>query len=247
MDKGITGFFTNFNAVSHIEKEDYSHMEAVIAVAETTVRTTGYGVYIFDYYQKNVVYVSSNIKAWSGIEAADFLENGLNAYLKHFNPDDLEMLYDINDAAFKFWSERPAKECLNYVVSYDFRFKNYMFNQRYSPMIVKNDRIWLAMCVVSMSSNDEPGNIVMKNTSNGTAYRYSMGKKSWVQQPKILLSEKEKSLIRYSAQGLSSGDIAELFHLGTETVRTHKKNLFKKLGVNSMAEAIIYANNTHLL
>ena len=248
MKQDVSGFFTDFNALDYIDEKEYEVIiDTVVAAVDSTAITTGYGVYVFDYYKKNVFYVSANIRKWCGLEAGEVLETGLDAYLRYIPNDDLAMLYEINDAAFKFWNQLPPDQLHNYVNTYDFRYHDFMVNQRYNPMIIKNGKIWLAMCTVSMSSQHESGNIVMKNVADGTRYEYSRKNKNWIMLPPIVLSEKEKNIIRYSAQGMSSAEIAEVFHVRMETVRSQKKNLFKKLEVNSMSEAIILTNNINLL
>lgn len=248
MKKEVSGFFTAFNALDYVDEKEYETvMDTVVAAVDSAVKTTGCGVYILDYYKKNVFYVSANIRQWCGLEAGEVLKTGHDAYLKYIPNEDLEMLYEINDAAFRFWYRLPAGQLLNYVNTYDFHYHDFMVNQRYNPMIIKNGRIWLAMCTVSMSSQHRSGNIIMKNVADGTRYEYSRKNKCWIMLPPIVLSEKEKNIIRYSAQGMSSAEIAELFHVRMETVRSQKKNLFKKLEVGSMSEAIIFANNINLL
>jgi DNA-binding NarL/FixJ family response regulator len=114
-------------------------------------------------------------------------------------------------------------------------------------MLLYNGKIWLAMCTVSLSSSNDAGHIVMKNVINGKMHEYSREMKRWVPQPQIVLSEKEKTIIRYATQNLSSTEIGKRFNVSAETVRSQKKNLFKKLHVNSMTEAIIFVTSNDLL
>ena len=247
MYKTIADFFIDSNTVDFVDEKEYAVIDSIVASVESMVRTTGCGVYLLDYYKKNVIYVSENIRIWSGMDAVELLKTGLSAYLKHFPEEDLAMLYEINDAAFKFWAKLPANECLDYVVSYDFRYNQFTFNQRYNPMMLNNGKIWLAVCAVSVSSSNESGHIVMKNTTNGKTYKYSREKKCWIPLTQIVLSEKEKAIIRYAAQNRSSTEISKIFHMSVETVRSQKKKLFKKLQVNSMTEAIIFVSSNDLL
>ena len=247
MYKTIADFFIDSNTVDFVDEKEYAVIDSIVASVESMVRTTGSGVYLLDYYKKNVIYVSENIRIWSGMDAVELLKTGLSAYLNYIPNDDLEMLSEINDAAFRFWSRLPADEWYNYVNSYDFRYHNFMLNQRFTPVIMKNGRIWIGMCTVSMSSQNEPGNIIMKNVADGKMYEYSRESKRWILLPPIVLSDKEKNIIRYSGQGLSSAEIGEKLRVSMETVRSQKKKLFKKLQVNSMTEAIIFVSSNDLL
>lgn len=56
-----------------------------------------------------------------------------------------------------------------------------------------------------------------------------------------LLSERELSVLQELTQGKSTREVADVLHLSEETVRTHLKRIFKKLGVRDRAEAVAEA------
>lgn len=58
-----------------------------------------------------------------------------------------------------------------------------------------------------------------------------------------LLSQREIEIIQLTASGLPAKQIAEKLYLSPHTVYTHRKNIMKKLGVNSASEMILYAIN----
>jgi DNA-binding NarL/FixJ family response regulator len=55
------------------------------------------------------------------------------------------------------------------------------------------------------------------------------------QVPLEVLSPREVQVLRLVAEGKTSKDIAMLLELGVQTVRTYRKTLMKKLGVNNVA------------
>jgi DNA-binding NarL/FixJ family response regulator len=55
------------------------------------------------------------------------------------------------------------------------------------------------------------------------------------------LTHREKEALRQAAAGLKTTQIARLLSISTRTVRTHFKNIYPKLGVNSRIEAIIFS------
>lgn len=57
------------------------------------------------------------------------------------------------------------------------------------------------------------------------------------------LSYREIEIIQLTAKGLSAKEIANQLFLSLHTVYTHKKNIMKKLRVNSSSEIILYAIN----
>jgi ATP/maltotriose-dependent transcriptional regulator MalT len=52
------------------------------------------------------------------------------------------------------------------------------------------------------------------------------------------LTDREWEVLDLLANGDSTDDIARALVLSTETVRTHMKNLYRKLGVSSREEAV---------
>lgn len=57
----------------------------------------------------------------------------------------------------------------------------------------------------------------------------------------LFLTKREKEVIALTAKGESSSEIAEKLHLSRHTVNTHRRNIYKKLGVSNMKELIKFA------
>jgi DNA-binding NarL/FixJ family response regulator len=55
------------------------------------------------------------------------------------------------------------------------------------------------------------------------------------------LSAREVEIVALVAQGKSTKEIADLLCLSTHTIYTHRKNIMKKLRINSASEMILYA------
>ncbi len=61
------------------------------------------------------------------------------------------------------------------------------------------------------------------------------------------LSNREVTVLRYLANGLSNKEIAVQLLLSNKTISAHKSNIFSKLGVQSIVELIDYAKAHELL
>ncbi|EMA4432645.1 fimbria biosynthesis transcriptional regulator FimZ [Enterobacter hormaechei] len=61
------------------------------------------------------------------------------------------------------------------------------------------------------------------------------------------LSNREATVLRYLANGLSNKEIADQLLLSNKTISAHKSNIFSKLGVQSIVELIDYAKAHELL
>lgn len=57
------------------------------------------------------------------------------------------------------------------------------------------------------------------------------------------LSEREVEIIRQIIAGKTSREISEKLFISEETVKTHRKNVFKKLGIHHVTELVTFAIN----
>lgn len=55
------------------------------------------------------------------------------------------------------------------------------------------------------------------------------------------LTDREREILGYIAQGLSNSEIAHRLYLSQKTVRNHVSNIFSKLQVADRAQAIVRA------
>jgi DNA-binding NarL/FixJ family response regulator len=62
-----------------------------------------------------------------------------------------------------------------------------------------------------------------------------------------ILSNREKDIIRFLAEGLLSKEIADKLGLAKLTIDTHRKNIRKKLGLKTLGEIIRFAHANKLI
>lgn len=67
------------------------------------------------------------------------------------------------------------------------------------------------------------------------------------EHPVYNLSEREIEVIRLIVGGLTSSGIADKLFISEHTVKTHRKNIFKKMGINSVSQLTTFAINNKLL
>lgn len=61
------------------------------------------------------------------------------------------------------------------------------------------------------------------------------------------LTIREQEIIRLIASGISTRTIASRLFLSTRTVETHRKNIYRKLGIHTNVELTLYARQTRLI
>ena len=61
------------------------------------------------------------------------------------------------------------------------------------------------------------------------------------------LTVREIEIVQLAAKGLIAKEIASQLDLSTHTVYTHRKNIMRKLKINTASELILYAVNNGLV
>lgn len=61
------------------------------------------------------------------------------------------------------------------------------------------------------------------------------------------ITEREMEVIRQLVQGRRPREIAHILHISPYTVSTHKKNIYRKLGIGSGSELALYASRSGLV
>jgi DNA-binding NarL/FixJ family response regulator len=59
--------------------------------------------------------------------------------------------------------------------------------------------------------------------------------------PGVLLTRREREIVRHVALGLRNAEVAERLHVTEGTVKTHLNNIFQKLGLRDRVELALYA------
>lgn len=248
----IEDFFISSNSVYNITEEAYKEIDILISTFDAISRTTYQSLYIIDYYKKNFLYVSSNPLFLCGHTAETVKELGYMFYINQVPQEEQSMLAEVNKAGFDFYDQLPVNERIHYTISYDFHIslgkKKTLINHKLTPILLTKDgRIWLAACVVSLSSHNIPGHIELRKNGHTVFWEYSLEGHRWKENKGITLSEKEKDILSLSAQGYTMNEISDQLCLAVDTIKFYKRKLFEKLEVKNIAEALSFATNYKLL
>lgn len=249
----VKDFFNSKNTVYEISQEDLNqkdnYLEAIYAFARTTYKS----IYVIDYKEKGFEYVSENPLFLCGHSAKEVKEMGYEFYFKHVPDSDLELLLKINKAGFEFYESIPLEERKYATISYDFHLKNnegktILVNQKLTPIfLTKEGKVWKCVCIISLSNEKYSGNIRIYNTKTNKISEYDLKGDFWRTSNNIELNKREKEILQLSIRGYTINEVANKIFLSSDTVKYHRKNLYEKLEVSNMSEAIISATNNRLI
>ena len=103
-------------------------------------------------------------------------------------------------------------------------------------------------CLLKSNTGKELGEAIMRVVS-GKSY-YDMIQSFAADQEEAgsaKLSEREIEIIKLLAQGLTSFQIAEKLFIAEHTVKTHRKNILRKIDLHSTSQLVQYALNNKII
>lgn len=249
----INDFFSFKNTVNNISGEDFDQTKNYLEPIKAFARTTYNSIYIIDYQEKGFEYVSDNPLFLCGHTAAEVKELGYAFYFKYVIEEDLNLLIKINTIGFDFYEKIPVEERKFHTISYDYHLRNQegkkiLINQKLTPLFLnKEGKIWKAICIISLSNEQNSGNIKIYKKGSSQVFKYDLEGDLWKAVEKITLTEREKEVLHYSIRGYTINELAEAIFVSPDTVKFHRKKLFEKLDVANISEAIAYVTNNRLI
>ena len=251
-ENNIDDFFIPDNEVKLPDELDYTRTVEYIRSAEAFSRATYQSVYIIDYFKKKFLYVSPNSLFWGGLTPDEVCDLNYRFYLNYVPKEEQPILLEFNKAGFSFFESTPHENRKDWYIQYDFHILNHnhpvLIHHKLTPLALTSDgRIWLALCVVSASNHTTPGHIQMHRVGSPDFFEYNRITRRWDKRSMPTLSDGEKAVITLSIQGYTMTEIGDKMCLSPDTIKKYRKQIFDKLGVRNISEAIIAATNSKLL
>ncbi|SHJ99064.1 regulatory protein, luxR family [Tangfeifania diversioriginum] len=249
-----SSFFDPIQQTRYIGSENYRKVEHYLEALQALTKLYDLSFYIVDYYKKSFHYVSPNPLFLSGYSQEEVMNLGYDFYPLCVPSDDLELLLLLNKTGFNFFYNLPVSRREKATISYDFRLKHkgnqsvIMINHKLSPLILTDDgNIWMAICLVTLSTRKEPGDVHIIMQDDKTRYNLNIEEKVFEQVKIKKLTNREKEILRYIAIGISTNAIAKKLGISDSTVKNHKTKILKKLNASTSAEAVFFASKQNLI
>lgn len=253
MIKDLEDYFIHYQSTQSITEKDYKKIESLVSFAEAFARSTYQCVYVIDFFKKDFLYISENMAHLLGKSIEKIKKLGYNRlYIDYVPEKDRQMILEINKKGFELYKSIPTDERMDYSVTYDFHIKNdkvqRLITHTLTPILLtKEGYVWLALCTFSLSARKTSGHIIIKRTNKNKYYEYSLDQHKWEYKEIPPLSSTEKTILILSAQGYIMSEIAEQLFKSIDTIKAYKRNLFAKLKVNNITEALSLAINYKML
>lgn len=135
------------------------------------------------------------------------------------------------------------------------RFKNHpqlypkpnylMLCHKIRPVFIKG-KIRYGLCSITISQMLMPGNFRVYFNNDRKVEEYCFNINTWIKYDTDPLSEREIEILRLAKRGFNEREIAEQMYRTYERVRHMVSDIYQKLDVHTMEQAIVHAFN-HLM
>jgi len=230
------------------------HEAGVIDMVDTFSRFLNQSIYWADFSRSKFLYISSHPLFLCGHTPEEIQKMGFSYYEKIIEPNDMRTIMVSNEIGFRFFNTQlPLDWRRNCYLAVDFRILQddgsyIMVTQTMVPFQLSNEnKLISTLCFVSPSLSPTAGNAVIQNLSEPMQYRFNPETRRFYLRYQDELTPREKEVLLRSGQGEPNSTIGEELNISVSTVKQHKRNIFRKLDVTNISEAIYYARYNRLI
>lgn len=196
-------------------------------------------------------YIGKNFEPTLGLDRNKMMSNGLNYYIAYYHPDDISILFKAFEDLMVFTMTHLNLEQRQRVVySWNYRIKD--AKGKFKNMQVQQTPIFFdanGKPIIGYSLNTITGNgkiepivATCKLFNSDNIYETLYTKNYYYDSLANLLSKRELEILKFIGKGNTTKFIAENLNISEQTVSSHRKNILKKIELNSTAEIIAYCN-----
>lgn len=233
-------------------KEEKERAETRLQALQEFCYSTNIYLYVIDLFEGVIVYASDNLRFLCGLREGEIEEMGYEFYTKYIPEEDLRKIEELRRETQKIMSTSLYSVIDRYSMTFNFHLrigeKVKMFQHRSQTfMCTENGFLWMVLCSIHPTYRKETGEAILRIKGEKEYYQYDFCSHKWMEKTIVELTEREKAIVALSAQGYTEEEIAAKLFKSHNSIKTSKRILFRKLGVNSIAEALMYSLNNHLL
>ncbi len=214
--------------------------------------------FLLDYVKRDYVLVSEGAKYIYQYKAEDFMYGGLDMLLSIFNKDDFKVYNEqLFGANWKFLKSVPQETHRDYIFNFSFRVKNgkgqLIQTYQRGNYITSPDGHPLYSLGMMMNVTGLMNPRVMyhsiEKVERGRFGEEQIIEQNWFYpyEEDTILTERERDIAGYIADGWSIKQIADKLNLTGNTVANHRKNMMRKTNTRNMAELTAFVLRNHII
>ena len=221
-------------------------IEHYIEMAKTFAALSYQGVYIMDLSSAQFVFSSDYPLLRCGLSEQEVQDKGLGYFTNLIPGTEKDILKDVqslvtsDNAEIPLEYRRRLSMFLNFHINYDTHLIMVCHKLRFLDFDNDgNPRYMIGL--VSPSVHSDGPVILAAIEDTDYVFSYSSENRKWEPLRVVYLSGDERSMLRLTMQGFSLDQIGRLMFKSVETIKFYRRQVFSKLGVKNISEAIAYA------
>lgn len=239
-----------FNHASS-KDEGIVDLTPVISTVDAIARINNQSCFIVDFDEHKLLYRTEKLVYIDECSIRDIQRECANPYWSIISEETLEKLLDIRNNYHPIGQHMGSDEYSRHVCTIDYpviiRSNQLFINQRFSPLKMRSDGITkVGLFMINHSSKTEMESTII--TPTGKRFRFDFAEHRYIPYDLgMTLSVVERAILNRARQGMGNEDIARSLCISVNTVKTHRKNIFRKLQVESITEALTVVGNYQLI
>lgn len=205
--------------------------------------------------KSNVYYMSDSFLKLTGYTREETKLFGPNFFTHLMRKEDLEILRNIREMATQeVYSQRnrSSKRHLLHMIQYSYPIKRkdgkwISVECSAYPDCFINNKHYFFVSYIEQTKKIARLSIQIYFFRENIRLIYNHTKGKFIPSDKIQLNEIESTILQLTATGHKEHQIAKKTDLDHNSIKYYKKNIMKKMSVNSMPEAIYYALKNGML
>ncbi len=243
----IKGLLQGIKNIKDVESQKIVFSSTYVKCAYAFDRL-GYGeVVLIDFENCSFPYISSSIT--SKIQQIVNRRPNIVSIEDIVDESQLDYLNFVFDSYFDLLKKPLThidSSVLHFDISIDANICKEMVHISLTPCLFDdNKNVILALCMFTFSAREKAGNVLVKLPKVDYHLEFMGG--TWKHHDNSHLTNMEKLVLSLSANGKRIDDIAKYLSVSIITIKTHRRNIFKKLGVKNTSEAIQYVEDYNLI
>ncbi|MDR1886301.1 MAG: helix-turn-helix transcriptional regulator [Prevotellaceae bacterium] len=249
----VSQFFYEIDE-SQISKEtgDFDIISYLRGISDLSSLCVG-GTLVIDFKERCLLLVSNRNIFLCGASYEDAKRLGYDFFSEIVYEEDISLLIQIHRAILNspYIVEKEIQSRIEYFY-FTLRMKNYfqlherqhylMICYRMKPIFI-DTKIRYGICRLTISGERNSGNLGVYFNDTEKFDKYSLPSRRWETQEGLNLDERDKMILRLAKQGLDQQQIAGELCISYQRIRHVIPELYKKLGVDSMEQAVVVASN----
>lgn len=224
--------------------------ESLFEAISASARLTNFSFLVIDFVRNEMVYRTARLAYIEDTSTSDRKRYSTDPYWAYMKEEDHKVMQkarkEYNDLVSSFSLEDKLNHTIIAEYSIYLKGHEYIIAQKFTPLKYTEDgKLWLGLLCVTPSTAKTTKHIAIYGKNFRYGYDYEKGL-FLPYNESIQLTSMERELLTLAAKGMTTEEIAQVLFRSTNTIKSRRVKLFKKLHVSSITEAISFVSNYNL-